>query len=313
MILLLRGQEAAFAASVGICKAQRCLASKRGREPGSRKFFCKRIIRDQTPNPRSLFTLNATIITIMQPPFLIKESIRFGWQKLREHSALVFAVVLILLAVQMLGGLSSKVLAHSPLGGIAQLLLLIIQTFISVGATMITLKLVRNIETGIDDLFPPVALVWRCFAAGICSGIVTIVPFFLAGFFFAIVLSVLGVTHVGWIHGRDLWQWLPLFAAMTAAAVAALWYVFYFVLRFSMVRYAVLDGAYILESLEKSSRLTHGVKRKLLAFMFVLLGLNILGAMALVVGLLITIPVSALAVAHVYTVLNGRIEAIPQK
>ncbi len=80
----------------------------------------------------------------------------------------------------------------------------------------------------------------------------------------------------------------------------------YLFLRFSMVRFAVLDGEGIKESLTRSAELTKGVKWRLLAFLLALLGLNVLGALALLMGLLITVPVSAIAYAHVYLALKHR-------
>jgi uncharacterized membrane protein len=80
----------------------------------------------------------------------------------------------------------------------------------------------------------------------------------------------------------------------------------YLMLRYSMVRFAVIDGASITESLRKSSELTRGVKWRLLVFMLVIILVNIVGALLLLVGLLVTIPVTMLAYAHVYQKLLGR-------
>ena len=59
-------------------------------------------------------------------------------------------------------------------------------------------------------------------------------------------------------------------------------------------------GAEILESLTISSKLTHGVKWHLLGFFIVLAALNIAGALLLLIGLLVTLPVSMIAYAHIY-------------
>lgn len=80
----------------------------------------------------------------------------------------------------------------------------------------------------------------------------------------------------------------------------------YLLLRFSMVRFAILEGSGITQSLKKSSELTVGVKWRLLGFFLALIGLNVLGALALLIGLLITVPVSAIAYAHVYLALKHR-------
>jgi hypothetical protein len=74
----------------------------------------------------------------------------------------------------------------------------------------------------------------------------------------------------------------------------------YFLARFSMARFAVLDGATVRESLAQSSALTDGKKLHILGFILTLIGLNLLGALFFFVGLLVTVPVSAVAFAHVY-------------
>jgi len=78
----------------------------------------------------------------------------------------------------------------------------------------------------------------------------------------------------------------------------------YFALRYMFVRFAVLEGAGIKGSLSQSAKMTQGIKWKLLGFMLVLGLVNILGFLALIIGLLVTIPVTLIAYAHVYTVLK---------
>lgn len=83
----------------------------------------------------------------------------------------------------------------------------------------------------------------------------------------------------------------------------------YFMLRYSMVRLVALESEGIIEALKMSGRLTEGIKWKLLLFILTLAAINVLGALALFVGLLITIPVSMIAYAHVYQTLRHRIES----
>ncbi len=66
-----------------------------------------------------------------------------------------------------------------------------------------------------------------------------------------------------------------------------------------------------LESLKKSGEITDGVKWQLLGFGFVLVGVNILGALALGVGLFVAIPMSSLAYFIVYRKLSVRLETVP--
>jgi len=82
----------------------------------------------------------------------------------------------------------------------------------------------------------------------------------------------------------------------------------YFALRFSMVRFAILEGAGVKESLRKSSAMTEGKKWHILGFFIVFAVINILGAMLFLVGLLITVPVTLIAYAEVYRHLAHRVE-----
>ena len=62
-------------------------------------------------------------------------------------------------------------------------------------------------------------------------------------------------------------------------------------------------------ALKRSAALTKGLGWELFVFGLALLGVNLLGAMALGVGLLVTIPVTAIAAARVYRVLVARAAA----
>lgn len=59
-------------------------------------------------------------------------------------------------------------------------------------------------------------------------------------------------------------------------------------------------------ALRRSSSLTRGTKGKVLLFELELIGINLLGAIALGVGLIITIPLTALAAADAYRQLEAR-------
>lgn len=61
-----------------------------------------------------------------------------------------------------------------------------------------------------------------------------------------------------------------------------------------------------IEAMKESARITYGNRMELLLFFMVLIILNIVGTLALFVGLLITLPVSMLAFAHAYRVLASQ-------
>ena len=59
------------------------------------------------------------------------------------------------------------------------------------------------------------------------------------------------------------------------------------------------------EAFRESARITDGVKWKLFGFFLATVFLNIVGALCLVLGLLVSIPVSMLAYVHLYRKLSS--------
>ena len=75
----------------------------------------------------------------------------------------------------------------------------------------------------------------------------------------------------------------------------------YLAIKFQFYSFLIVDkNMGVMDSLKKRSAMTEGVKWKLLLFALVLGGINILGALCLLVGLLVTIPTSTMATVYVY-------------
>lgn len=69
-----------------------------------------------------------------------------------------------------------------------------------------------------------------------------------------------------------------------------------------------------IEALKESMRITKGHKWQLLLLVLAVACMNILGALAFFVGLLVTVPISILAMAHVYRTLEHKAsEVVPVK
>lgn len=78
-------------------------------------------------------------------------------------------------------------------------------------------------------------------------------------------------------------------------------------LKFQFVPFLIVDkelGA--TEAFEASAKMTEGFKLKLFWFMLASVGLNLMGILALFVGLLVTIPVTSLASVGMYHYLSGK-------
>jgi uncharacterized membrane protein len=74
---------------------------------------------------------------------------------------------------------------------------------------------------------------------------------------------------------------------------------------FAFTTYLVIDrNLGPIEALKESARLTKGHRWLLLGLFFLVLLINILGAICLLVGLLVTIPVTSMAIIHAYRSLS---------
>src|SRR3989338_315036 len=96
--------------------------------------------------------------------FSIVESLQFGWHTMRAHSALVFQVVLTLLALEVARAIVQKVLAGTALG---------------IGATRIALRLAQGHSAHYADIVPPMRLLWPYIAASLLAGLAVIGGLFL--------------------------------------------------------------------------------------------------------------------------------------
>jgi uncharacterized membrane protein len=65
----------------------------------------------------------------------------------------------------------------------------------------------------------------------------------------------------------------------------------------------------LVEAFRSSSRLTRGVRWQLFGFAWVLLGVNLLGALALGVGVVVTVPMTMVCTIYAYRRLQGKTEA----
>ena len=157
-------------------------------------------------------------------------------------------------------------------------------------------------------------LLGRGFLAGLMS---------LIGWFVSVLISM-GLIRIALkiVDGRpvetaDLFQRVDLalpyiIASVIVGVMVAIGFVFlilpgiYLAITFGFFGYNIVDKEHgIMESIEQSAAITRAQKWDLFGFGVALFFFNLLGAIALGVGLLITIPVSMIALAYVYRKLNG--------
>jgi hypothetical protein len=221
----------------------------------------------------------------------IEESLRFGWAKTRAHSMLIFQVLLTLFAVQIAQDIVNRVLAHTLQGALASAALFVVSVVLGIGFTLITLRIAQGHHMTYQDIIPPMGVSIAYIGAALLSGIVMVVPLI-----------------IGLIVGLVAYALLPMGASFVVCVIvgaAAVVATMYFGLRYAFVKLAILDDSDIVKSLRTSAHLSRGRKWWLVGFLITVCLLNLLGAILLLVGLLITIPVTMFAFAHVYVKLHA--------
>jgi len=111
-------------------------------------------------------------------------------------------------------------------------------------------------------------------------------------------------------HPRPFWKYLGASILLTLAiAIGFLLLIvpgIIFGLMFMFTTFIVIEREFgPIDAMNESHRITRGHKWQLFGFVLVLLLINVLGVLALVVGLLVSIPVSTLAFTHAYRVLSA--------
>ncbi|MGB4076488.1 MAG: hypothetical protein WBK28_02170 [Minisyncoccia bacterium] len=121
---------------------------------------------------------------------------------------------------------------------------------------------------------------------------------------------------------RDLWRphpfWKFVLAIITLGVTVLVGLILLIVpgvifsLMFFPTLYIVLERELgPIEAMKEAARMTKGNRWKLLLFGFAVLGINLVGALVLLVGLLVSIPVSMLATIHVYRTLANHTAVAP--
>jgi len=200
--------------------------------------------------------------------FDVGDAIRFGWETTKANLNLVIVLAFVgLVATGLPSAIAEWVVRGSP--GLAMLFQLIggiVSLVVGIGATRISLRLHDGGSATVGDLFAVDGpLLWRYFLASLLYGVVVTVGL--------VLLIIPGI-------------------------IFSVRYIFY--------GYAVVDrNARPGEALSQSAAATKGVWGDLSLFGLAIILLNILGALLLGVGLLVTIPISAIATAWVYRRLTG--------
>jgi predicted Zn finger-like uncharacterized protein len=201
--------------------------------------------------------------------FVIGEAVSFGWQTVKENMGFFILLTLATLVIEMIPGFIQGLIRANSILAILffWLISMVVQGIVTMGYIRICLIYTDGQKAGFDQLFSCMPLVLSYVGSTIICSLIVGIGF--------VLLIVPGI-----IMGLTL--------------------MFY--------AFAIVDkNLGPLEALSASSRMTKGVKMDLLLLCLLLFVINIIGAIPLGLGLLITIPLSSVACAYVYRRLQQRV------
>lgn len=192
--------------------------------------------------------------------FSKKEAFLSGWRNFKERPFFLIGLFILTTIISAISGFVAEEVGTGGVGFVLSLLDFAIQVIIGMGITLIMLRVHDGVDTNYGDLLEPLHLFWKYLAMTILVLVV-------------ILMGLLLLIIPGIIAGIAL----------------------------SFASYLVIDrNLGPVEAMKESLRITNGHKWNLLLFGLSVLFFNILGALFFGVGLLITIPISALATVYVY-------------
>jgi len=197
--------------------------------------------------------------------------IRFGWETFTKRPWFFIGVFLIVSILSGGGRFQTNDSADFTSGAVAlfvivAVVLAVIQVLAKMGSIRLVLRAHDNAESAAFGDLWAPHPFWKFVGGSILVGVIVIIGF--------ILLIVPGI----------IWA-----------------------LRYLFVPYLIMERKLApFAALKESARITYGHKWQLLGLLGLIVLINILGAILLLVGLLVSVPVSSLAMVHAYRTLSGQ-------
>lgn len=215
----------------------------------------------------------------------IKGCLRFGWETFKKRPWLLIGALAIGIVIEGIISMLEEV-GSGPITFVMILVSLALSMLYSLGHTNLFLKAHDNPEAArFSDLWHPRPF-WHFLATAIALWLIVGLPF--------LALMLLSVPPVVLV--------LLIIPALVVSLV------------FGFAFYLVVDKELsALAALKESARITRGHRLQLFFLLLAVIGINIVGLVALIIGLFVTIPVTVLAMVHAYRELSGTMALAPSE
>ncbi|OHA97702.1 MAG: hypothetical protein A3E02_01745 [Candidatus Zambryskibacteria bacterium RIFCSPHIGHO2_12_FULL_38_34] len=216
--------------------------------------------------------------------FSIKESIKYGWLKLKEHTELVLYATLLVLAISSLnGGIGSG--NRSFVIPLFNLVVIVSSIIIKIGYNKIFLKIHDGEKPKFVEIFKEYRIFWRYVGVSILRfsplAIFTVIIFLI--FYYAV---------------------LPPLAILCTITLLTILSIIWAV-RFSFSLIIIIDTKTgPIAAMRESYAITKDSFWKILLFWIVTALFNLLGLLLFWVGLLVTVPITTFASIYIYRELS---------
>lgn len=224
------------------------------------------------------------------------EAIAFGWKTMNDNLGFFIVLMLIVFAITGIPSIVSNLTKESmpSFSGLMTFISQLLGIFIAPGMIKIYLNVHDGQPARYEDIFAYSYLFLRYLGASLLVTLVVVS---------ALILSLLPIFLVKYLHLPDFWVVVILFVIMLAAII--------FTIRLQFFGYFIVDqDAGAIESIKKSYVLTEGLMGQLIIFIFLIILINVAGALCLLIGLFATIPATTLAVTYVYRKLTAESQVV---
>ncbi len=217
--------------------------------------------------------------------FNIKDSFLEGFKIFKKNWKFILLSLLLVFVVRMvLGGIVDGIdNSINAGGGIEVIVNWVVDSFMTMGAIIISLRLIDGKKVEYADLFKHYPLFLKYLLGSVLVSMIMLIP---------LVITTLG-ANLG----------LPILSFI--GFVAIIFPGIYLSLKYQFTTYLILDhGMHPIDAFRKSGKITEGVKIRLFLFSLAQIGIVLLGLIALLVGLFVAVPVVFLASTLVYRKLD---------
>ena len=202
-----------------------------------------------------------------QKGFSIDEAIKFGWQSFKTRPGFYIAFFVVAYLITLVPNALMSYFSGKGADGLAFVFLVVtwvVSLLVAIGMMRLSLNVADKKTASWNDLTAQANLFGKVLGASILYGLIV-----MAG---TILLIIPGI----------IWA-----------------------IKYSQFLFVILDEKDIgmMDSLKRSGEITQGAKGMLFVLAIVLVLLNLVGMLALLVGLLVTYPITYFAQAHVYRTL----------